>query len=82
MLAFTYDRLGKYEKAITPWKELIPIKPDNAQADYWLGYAYEKLGRDDEATVEYNESLRIDPTCPCLIALRKFFDTLPPSPES
>ena len=61
MLAFTYDRLGQFEKAIKPWKELIRLRPANAKAHYGLGNAYENLGRNNEAVAEYKEALRIFP---------------------
>ena len=40
---------------------MIRIEPDNAEAHYWLGSAYEQLGRRTEAIAEYRETLRIDP---------------------
>ena len=61
MLGLTYDRIGEYEKAISPWKKLIQLKPNSFTPHNNLGYAYEKLGRIDKAIKEYRKALRIDP---------------------
>ena len=61
MLGFTYDRIGEYEKAVSPLKKLIQLKPNSFTPHNNLGYAYEKLGRIDEAIKEYRTALRIEP---------------------
>ncbi len=42
----------------------IWIKPDDAEAHYWLGATLAGLGKPDEAIAEYREAIRHKPHCP------------------
>ena len=53
---------GDYRSAIPHLREAIRSNPSYHFAHYWLGNAYEKLGRNDEAIAEYKEALRLDPS--------------------
>ncbi|MBT3509009.1 MAG: CHAT domain-containing protein [Nitrospina sp.] len=52
---------GDYRSAIPHLREAIRSNPSYHFAHYWLGNAYEKLGRNDEAVAEYKEAIRLEP---------------------
>ena len=42
-------------------QEAVRQNPDDAEAHFYLGYAYYKLGQYKEAIVSYKEAIRINP---------------------
>jgi tetratricopeptide (TPR) repeat protein len=53
---------GRYEEAVLLIRGALKFYPDNADARYTLGMAYEALGRWPEALAAYRETIRLDPT--------------------
>jgi len=51
-----------YAGAITPLKEAVESKPDNAEAHRWLGGALLQVGNLAEAEPELKRALELDPT--------------------
>jgi hypothetical protein len=52
-LGVAYDKLGRYQDAVEPYKQAIRIKPNYAEAHYNLGGAYLITGDKGSALEEY-----------------------------
>jgi Flp pilus assembly protein TadD len=55
---------SNFEGALTPLQKFIAEKPEVAFAHFQLGYAYTALKRGDEARVEYERAIALDPKMP------------------
>lgn len=60
-LGVAYNKLDRYQDAITTIKKAIKIRPNYPDAHYNLGVAYQQLGKKQKAIAEYKEALRLDP---------------------
>lgn len=54
-------KLGHYEVAVPALESVLERRPDDADAQNWLGYSLRKLKRYDVAEKHYLEALKIDP---------------------
>jgi len=61
ILIMAYCHTGMYEEAIAAGKEAVRLQPDGLFARLRLALAYALSGRENEARVEVNEVLRINP---------------------
>jgi Tfp pilus assembly protein PilF len=50
-LAFGYAKSGQYTKAVQELKQAVRLKPDLAEAHYFLGVTYNNMGQ-HEAAIE------------------------------
>jgi tetratricopeptide (TPR) repeat protein len=55
---------GKYQEAISDFKNAIALKPDYAEAYNMLGFCTRKLGNVDEAFTYYDKALELKPNFP------------------
>ena len=55
-----YDN-EEYDKALESYNKILDIDPNNAEAYYNKGRAYNLLGQFDEAIQEYNKAIILDP---------------------
>ena len=53
--------LGRHEESLTYWKKLTALRPDFADAFYYMGITYFKLGMFEEALFSLEKALQIDP---------------------
>jgi tetratricopeptide (TPR) repeat protein len=60
-LGFFYGKRGRFDDAITQFKETLAIDPNHANAHNNLGLAYDGKGMLDEAISEFNKTLAINP---------------------
>ena len=51
---------GQASKAVDKFEQGLKVDPNNAEAHYYLGEAYQALSRDDLAKEHYESSLLID----------------------
>ncbi len=56
-----YQRMGKFEKAITELQKLINADPKDAQAYGMLAEVYQNMGDKQKALDTYNKVLEVDP---------------------
>ena len=49
------------ERAIALYTEAIALRPEDSLSHYQRGVAYARLGRLNEALVDFNESIRLEP---------------------
>ena len=57
-----YSEKGMMAQAVNDWTETIRLAGDNAPAAYYnRAIILEKLGKHDEAIVDYNIAIRLDP---------------------
>jgi Tfp pilus assembly protein PilF len=55
---------GDKEKAVDTWKKAIALAPTSDAAEtahIWLARAYQSLGKNESATTEINEALKMNP---------------------
>ncbi|MBA7599254.1 MAG: hypothetical protein GH143_05260 [Calditrichaeota bacterium] len=52
---------GVFDKVIANYKEGLFLDPTNAQYEYRLGYSYHMMRRLKEASLRYDNALRLDP---------------------
>jgi len=57
----SYRLTGQYQEAITQYKKVLRIAPNNIFAHIGLAATYSLLGRDEEAHAEAEEVLRLNP---------------------
>jgi len=55
---------NNFESALAPLQKFIAEKPEVAFAHFQLGYAYTALKRGEEARVEYERAIALDPKMP------------------
>ena len=60
-MGIEYAKIVEDEKAIEAFKQAIRIKPDYAEAHYWLGHCYSDLGLHREALEAFKQAVRIEP---------------------
>ena len=60
-LGFFYGKQGRFDEAITQFKETLAIDPNHANAHNNLGLAYDGKGMLDEAIAAFNKTLAINP---------------------
>ena len=60
-LGHAYNRLGRYQDAISSYKEAIRLRPNYAIAHHNLGKTYESSGKYQDAISSYKEAIRIRP---------------------
>jgi tetratricopeptide (TPR) repeat protein len=51
----------QYDKAVADYSEAIRVKPDQAEASYHRGNAYDGLSQYDKAVADYTEAIRLKP---------------------
>jgi len=59
--AVDYVNAKEYKKAIPLFLEVVGGDSQNADAYNYLGYSYRQIGKLDDALVNYNLALKIDP---------------------
>jgi len=57
----SYRLTGQYQEAITQYKKVLRTSPNNIFAHICLAATYSLLGRDEEARVEAEEVIRLNP---------------------
>lgn len=61
-LGTAFFNLGRYKEAVTAFKELIELEPDNADAYFNIGVLYDKMNLAPEAVIEaYQAALSLNP---------------------
>ncbi len=55
------DRARPARSEPVPWEEIAEIRPDVAEAHYRLGLVLSADGKDDDATSEFSEAIRLNP---------------------
>ncbi len=61
-LGITYDRLGRFDQAVTEFQRVLQLDPKNAPAMNYLGYSYAERGiKLAEAESFIQSALKIDP---------------------
>jgi adenylate cyclase len=60
-LGWAYVIAGRYEEALVPLKQALPLMPNNLQLHWALVMCYGELGREGEVRAEAAEILRINP---------------------
>lgn len=68
--------LGEYAEAVTHLKRAIELTPDLADAHYWLGRTYLKMGRRDQAVPAFQEAVNRSPASEAGIKSREHLDAL------
>jgi len=71
--------VGRYEEAVTHFREAARLQPLNPYAGYQLTAALAKLGRRDEVLAEYERVKSFDPKVSALMR-REFAITDPDAP--
>jgi adenylate cyclase len=61
-LGIAYRFVGRYEDAIEVHKEVLKRSPENLFAHVWLTAAYSASGLEEQARLQAEEVLRLDPT--------------------
>jgi eukaryotic-like serine/threonine-protein kinase len=59
VLGLSFGMARRYEKAIEQLAKTITMDPDFWLGHLWLGWAYEQMGRRDEALEELNKAFRL-----------------------
>ncbi|TET79996.1 serine protease [candidate division TA06 bacterium] len=59
--AFCYRSLGRYDKAIDPFKNSIRLRPSDPSLYVWLALTCDWIGRHDDAIRSYRQAIQIDP---------------------
>jgi tetratricopeptide (TPR) repeat protein len=54
-------RLARYEEAVKQFRKALSKEEDLADARYYLGECYRKLGNEKKAIEEYKTALELDP---------------------
>jgi len=57
----TIQRNQDYRSEVTIWQDAVEKRPNNARAQYNLGFALVQVGRPQEAIEHWEQALRIDP---------------------
>lgn len=79
-VAWAQYKLHRYNEAIANLRRAIDAHPESPEINYHLGMAYEKVGRYQDAALEFDRTLRIQPDYnPALIAKEKL-PVIPPPP--
>ena len=60
-LAYSYNNLGDYEKAIQDYDKAIKVNPGKANAYNNRGWAYYLLKQYDRAIQDYDKAIKLDP---------------------
>jgi Tfp pilus assembly protein PilF len=71
-----YLKKGRYDAAISRFREALRDQPDNAEAFLYLGEAYEKKGEAARAIQSYREYLRLWPEAKNAPKIRKKIERL------
>jgi adenylate cyclase len=61
LLGLAYSMTGRFEDAVSAYKQAIHLSPDNIAAHLNLAVAYIRMNREMEARAEAAEALRINP---------------------
>src|SRR4029453_10051137 len=59
-LGFNYSKSGQYTKAVEVLSRAIQLKPDLAEAHYFLGATYNNMDRHREAIKEFRQPIRLN----------------------
>ena len=62
--AVLYSTFMQHEAALKCFRRVHALQPNNAEASYGLGEALRPLGRDEEALIAFQDTLRIDKDYP------------------
>ena len=52
---------GNYDQAITDYTQAIKLKPDDTEAYYNRGNAYDSKGNHDQAITDYTQAIKLKP---------------------
>jgi len=63
-LGTAYLQSNKYTEAISAFEKALTIRSGAADAYYYIGQAYESLGDNEKALINYDNALRFVPTYP------------------
>jgi len=63
-LSGLYTETARIEKAVELTRQMLEINPNNAEAHFSLGYIYRYAGMNDEAMLEMEKAVTIDPKNP------------------
>jgi Flp pilus assembly protein TadD len=55
-IGWIYNDLEDYDSAVDPLQRVVSIQPNNAAAQFELGYAYKKLERYSEALTAFHQN--------------------------
>jgi len=61
LIAYTYEDLGKFEKAIEFYKKAIELEPGRALFRNNIAFTYQKIGKLKEAILELKNALKLAP---------------------
>ena len=61
LLAGTYRRNSLWNSEVALWKDCVKKSPKKERTHHNLGFAYQELGRPDDAQREYKEALSLNP---------------------
>jgi Flp pilus assembly protein TadD len=64
-------KLGRYEEALRELRIAVQTAPDTADLRYHLAAVYAKLGKKDDALVELEKALALQPGHEASLKLRK-----------
>ena len=65
--AVLYSTFSQHEAALKCFRRVLALQPNNAEASCRLGETLRPLGRDEEAVIAFEDSLRIDPDHPFVL---------------
>lgn len=60
-LAMTYTETDRIMEAVELTKQILELKPNSSEAHFSLGYIYRYAGMNEEAILEMEKAIRLDP---------------------
>jgi Flp pilus assembly protein TadD len=74
-LGYVLHRHGDHTEAASVLMQARALRPGSGTVRYHLGLALEALGDKQKATIEFRETLRLDPNTPAAAAAARRLDT-------
>ena len=68
----TYYDMGEHEKAVPYFQKAVQLNPNHANAHLLLGLSYRALKRGEEARVQFEETLELEPDHPQATQIRQW----------
>ena len=56
----SYDKMGKYDEAISDFTQVLLLDPQNVNAVFNRGSSYDSVGQYDKAVADYSRALDLD----------------------